>query len=137
MTQINAYLHFNGNCREAMTFYKECLGGELKLMTAGESPMAGQLPAAQHNHIMHGTLINKGIALMASDMMSPDGVTHGNAISLTLVCSNKAEIENFFSKLSAGGKVLHALKEEFFGTYGDLTDKYGISWMFNYEKPKA
>ena len=28
MTHINAYLNFNGNCREAMTFYAECLGGE-------------------------------------------------------------------------------------------------------------
>ena len=27
MTRINAYLHFAGNCREAMTFYQECLGG--------------------------------------------------------------------------------------------------------------
>ena len=134
MTQLNAYLHFNGNCREAMTFYKECLGGELKLQTVGESPMASQMPAAQHKNILHATLTNKGIALMGSDMVGPGGVTHGNAISLTVVCSSKTEIETFFAKLSAGGKVMHALKEEFFGTYGDLTDKYGISWMFNFDK---
>jgi PhnB protein len=36
MTQINGYLHFNGDCREAMTFYRECLGGELSLQTIGE-----------------------------------------------------------------------------------------------------
>jgi PhnB protein len=44
MTQLNAYLHFNGNCREAMTFYQACLGGELKMQAVGESPMAGQMP---------------------------------------------------------------------------------------------
>jgi PhnB protein len=137
MTQINAYLRFNGNCAEAMTFYKECLGGVVKLMTVGESPMASQMPAAQHKNIMHATLVNKGIMLMGSDMTGPDGVMHGNAISLTVVCSSKTEIETFFAKLSAGGKVMHALKEEFFGTHGDLTDKFGLSWMFNYEKPKA
>ena len=27
-TAINPYLAFNGNCREAMTFYKEALDGE-------------------------------------------------------------------------------------------------------------
>jgi PhnB protein len=32
MTEINPYLNFNGSCREAMNFYKECLGGELTLM---------------------------------------------------------------------------------------------------------
>ena len=33
MTQINAHLTFNGNCHEAMTFYKECFGGELSMQT--------------------------------------------------------------------------------------------------------
>ena len=134
MTQLNAYLHFNGNCREAMTFYKDSLGGELVMQTVGESPMAGQMPAAQRKNILHASLTNKGMALMGSDMNGPGGVKHGNAISLTVVCSSKTEIEALSAKLSAGGKVLHPLKEEFFGTYGDLTDKYGIHWMLNYDK---
>jgi uncharacterized glyoxalase superfamily protein PhnB len=46
------------------------------------------------------------------------------------VCSSKSEIRSFFASLSAGGQVTHDLKEEFFGTYGDLNDKYGIGWMF-------
>ena len=33
MKEINAYLIFNGNCREAMTFYQKCLGAELQLIT--------------------------------------------------------------------------------------------------------
>ena len=41
MAQLNAYLRFNGKCREAMTFYQACLGGELTIQTVGESPMAG------------------------------------------------------------------------------------------------
>ena len=28
MKQLNAYLRFDGNCREAMSFYQECLGGD-------------------------------------------------------------------------------------------------------------
>jgi PhnB protein len=39
MTQINAYLTLNGNCREAMTFYKECLGGELTMQAVEDSPI--------------------------------------------------------------------------------------------------
>jgi PhnB protein len=45
MTQINSYLTFNGNCREAMNFYKDCLGGELNLQTIAESPLADKMPA--------------------------------------------------------------------------------------------
>jgi len=137
MTQISAYLHFNGNCREAMTFYQGCLGGKLALQTVGESPMAARMPAEAQKQILHAALTSGGITLMASDMIGQEGVTKGNNISLSLVCSSREEIESLFSKLSAGGKVSHPLKEEFFGTHGNLTDKYGINWMFTYEKPKA
>ena len=68
--------------------------------------------------------------LMASDMMGPEGVVKGNAIYLCVIGSSKEEIEPIFAKLSEGGNVGHPLKEEFFGTYGDLTDKFGIDWMF-------
>ena len=137
MTEINPCLHFDGNCREAMTFYRESLGGELVLRAVGDSPMVSQMPAEAQKKILHASLRNGGIVLLASDMVGPEGFKKGNAVSLTPVCSSEAEIESSFSKLSAGGKVAHPLKEEFFGAYGDLTDKYGISWMFNYEKPKA
>ncbi len=28
MATLSAYLMFNGNCKEAMEFYKSCLGGK-------------------------------------------------------------------------------------------------------------
>jgi len=30
--KLNPYLHFNGNCREAMEFYAEVLGGKVLAM---------------------------------------------------------------------------------------------------------
>jgi PhnB protein len=56
MTQINPYLHFDGNCREAMTFYRESLGGELALQAVGDSPMASQMPAEAQKKILHASL---------------------------------------------------------------------------------
>ena len=139
MTQINAYLFFNGNCREAMTFYKECLGGELTMQTVEGSPAENQMPAEAKQHIMHASLIKDGLVLMGSDMVGPDGVVKGNIISLLLNCSSEEEIKSFFSKLSLGGQIIGPLKEEFWGaTFGQLTDKFGMSWMLNYAKtPQA
>jgi len=130
MPQLNPYLLFSGNCREAMTFYKSCLGGELTIQTIGETPMAGQMPPAMQDKIMHSVLAKDGIVLMASDMVGPEGVKNGNAITLAIMGSSKAEIEPVFAKLSAGANVLHPLTEEWFGTFGDLVDKFGIGWMF-------
>ena len=42
MNGVKPYLNFNGNCEEAINFYKEALGGELMFMQRyGESPMEG------------------------------------------------------------------------------------------------
>ena len=130
VTQINPYLTFNGNCRKAMTFYKECLGGELSLMTVEDSPMAQQWPKHIQKNILHASLVKDNLILLASDMAPAEGAVYGNAISLALNCSNEKEINNYFKKLSAGGKVTHPLHKFFDGTIGALTDQFGTNWVF-------
>jgi PhnB protein len=135
MARIDAYLRFDGNCRQAMTFYKECLGGELDLQSVGESAMAGQMPPETHKRIMHSTLRKGDLVLLGSDMMEDGGAKKGNTVTLALNCSSEEEINRFYRKLSAGGKETYPLKTEFWGaTFGQLTDKFGIDWMLNYDK---
>ena len=66
MTQINAYLNFNGNTREAMSFYQQCLGGELVMQKISESPMAAQMPSEMGPKILHSSLTKNGLVLMAT-----------------------------------------------------------------------
>ncbi|MBL0742485.1 VOC family protein [Chryseolinea lacunae] len=133
-TQINAYLNFNGSCREAMTFYHDCFGGELTLQKISESPMAAQMPSEEGAKILHGLLSNNDIQLMGSDMMGAS-LVNGNVVSLCLNCSSDEEINTFFTKLSAGGKVKTPVHQSFWGAlYGELTDRYGMNWMLNYSK---
>lgn len=134
MTQINAYLNFNGQCREAMTFYQQCLGGELVLQKISESPMAARMPSEMGAKILHSSLTNENIVLMASDMMG-NNIVKGNSIGLCMSCGSSEEINSFFNNLSAGGKIIEPLHQSFWGaTFGVLTDKFGINWMFNYSK---
>ena len=136
MAQLNPYLHFNGNCAEAMTFYKDCLGGELTLLTVGQSQMAGQMPPEAHKSIMHSVLKKDNLVVMASDMFEgkPE---QGNMLSLCLISDNIDELKTWFNKLSKGGKVGHDLKVEYFGTFGDLTDKFGMDWLFQSDQKSA
>jgi PhnB protein len=136
MTQLNPYLHFDGNCREAMTWYQGILGGELTCMTVGESPMAARMPAQAHGRILHALLTAEAVTIMGSDMMGPDPLARGNGSSLSLSCDSKADVERIFAALAAGGKVLHPLADEFFGTHGNLVDRFGVSWMLTFEPPK-
>jgi PhnB protein len=135
MSQINSYITFNGNCREAMTFYKECLGGELTFQTIGESPIADQMPQKMKASILHSTLTTESFILMGSDMTPETGLVKGNAVSLMLNCSSESDIRMFFEKLSDGGTIKHALENTFWGAlFGDLTDKYENNWILNFEK---
>ncbi len=135
MSTINSYLTFNGNCREAMTFYKKCLGGELVFQTIGESPLSEKMSKKMKDCILHSTLTNGTLLLMGSDMVSENGLTKGNAVSLTLNCNSEKEIKSCYKKLSAGGQVNHPLEDTFWGAlFAGLTDKYGNIWMLNYQK---
>ncbi|MBC7934267.1 MAG: VOC family protein [Rhizobacter sp.] len=134
MTQINAYINFNGQCREAMRFYQQCLGGELNLQKISESPMAAQMPSEKGGEILHGTLISNAIVIMASDISAALFVK-GNNVNLCLQCSSKQELENFFESLSAAGHISTPLHQTFWGaTYGEFTDRFGINWILNYSK---
>ncbi len=135
MAKISAYITFNGNCREAMNFYKNCLGGELQLQTIGDSPFAEEMPKRMKEFILHSTLMKDDLLLMASDMVSEDGLTSGNTVSLMLNCNSEDEIQECYAKLSWGGTKTHPLERTFWGAlFGNLTDKFGNHWLLHYQK---
>lgn len=118
-----------------MNFYKECLGGELSLMTVKGSPMEGQMPAQYNNSILHAHLKGDGFDIMASDM-SPEAIKEGNDNHMCLTYTNEEETRKVFDALSAGGKIMHPLSQMFFGLLGDFIDKYGKRWMTTCENKK-
>ena len=135
MKEINAYVNFSGNCREAMTFYKKCLGGELTFQTVGESPLSEKMPEKMKNCIVHSTLINGSLLLMGSDIVSGAGLVKGNSVSLVLSCKSEKEIRACYKKLSQGGEQTHPLENTFWNAlFGGLKDKYGNTWMLNYNR---
>ena len=132
MSTINSYLTFNGNCREAMVFYQQCLGGELFFQTVGESPLSEKMPKKMKDLILQSTLISGSLLLMGSDMTSETGLIRGNAVAMILNSGNEKEIKNCYKKLSAGGQVTHPLQKNFWGAiFGSLTDKFGNNWLLN------
>lgn len=140
MSKLSPYLHLDGTTREAMAFYKEVLGGEVQVMTVGEMPGAAEMDVpgssgvkADPNKVMHATLTKGDWVLMAADMMDPSSFTKGDNVSLTLVCESKAEIEEVFKKLSAGGDVFQPLSQMPFGWFASFTDKFGVDWMLQYD----
>lgn len=137
MSVLIPYLNFEGNCNEAMNFYKECFAGELVVQTVAESPMADQMPLEMKDLVLHARLEKGNIIIMASDAMDKEMV-NGSMITLMIQCDSEEEINSYFANLSSGGVVSMPLSKQFWGaTYGQLTDKFGVLWSLNYENSQG
>jgi PhnB protein len=135
MKRLNPYINFGGKAREAMTFYRDTLGGELSLMTIGESPVPCEDNKDAKDAIMHSSLEGGNFSLMGTDMGDPAEAGKQGSIAICADCSSEEEVRRLYDALSAGGKVEHPLNEAFWGgLFGVLQDKYGIVWMLNYAK---
>ena len=135
MAHLSPHIAYPGNCREALSFYHSCIGGELKLMRVGDTAMCDQLPADAQDKIMHGMLTTDSFVLMACDALDPrNAYAPGNNIAMCLNCSSDEEINTLFAKLGEGGTVVDPLADMFWGgKFGTLIDRFGTEWMFNFD----
>lgn len=131
----NAYLFFDGNCREAMNFYQNIFGGDLQMQTYGDIDKS--CPDAMKDGIMHARLSGGDILLMGSD--DPRSSTLGTGKThLALGGTNDKKLRHIFDALSAGGKVGVKLEKQIWGdVYGDLVDKFDVHWMVNISSGNA
>ena len=134
---VLTYLSFNGNCREALDFYRSVFGGEYVIIqTFGDGPPDMGVPESDRDKIMHATLTVGDGVIMGSDMPSNFGPPPvvGNNFSLSYPTQSREETDELFAKMSEGGKVTMPLQDMFWGSYfGACTDKFGINWQFDYE----
>lgn len=140
MARVSTYLNFPRCSEEAFHFYRSVFGGDFNgpIHRFGEiPPHEGQppMPEADKNLVMHVELaIVGGHVLMGTDAPESMGFTvrPGNNVFINLEPDTRAETDRLFAGLAEGGKVDTPLQEMFWGAYyGSLTDRYGVSWMFN------
>lgn len=123
------YIHFDGNCREAMDFYVETLGATItEMSTYGEAPGAGA-PEGERDWIIYASLLIGDRPLMMSDAPGQfQEKRQGFNISIGL--ESVDEIERVYAALRDGGVVRMELQETFFAKrFAMLTDRFGTPWM--------
>ncbi len=133
MASVTPYLTFNGNCEEAIEFYCEALDGDIvSLQRFGDVP--DMAPADMADKIMHCVLAADDVIIMASDSTPSQPVSPGTNVHLSLDFDSLEELQDAFEALSEGGTVTMPLQDTFWGArFGMLVDRYGVSWMFNYD----
>jgi PhnB protein len=140
MLNLTPFLLFDGNCAEAMEFYRNCLGGELKLTKISETPMQSQMPPELHNKVAHAHLKSGVIEISATDWMhATRRPKQGNTVAMYLNGGKYDELRAIFDRLADGADpaLLDDLRDLPFGSYGHLADKFGVHWFFQGEKKEG
>ena len=129
---VEPYLCFNGNCEQAVAFYRKALGAEvdmtMRFKENPDSPPPGTVPPNWGEKIMHTSFRVGSSRIMASDGCSATPGFSGFSLSVTL--PNDADAKRAFTALSEGGQVTMPLGKTFWSQcFGMLTDRFGIGWM--------
>jgi predicted 3-demethylubiquinone-9 3-methyltransferase (glyoxalase superfamily) len=114
MQKITPFLWFDKEAEEAMHFYVSIFKNS-KVKGVTHYGEAGPGPA--------GTVMTASFELNGQEFVALNGGPNfkfTEAISFVVNCETQAEIEEFWEKLSAGGKTVQC---------GWLKDKYGLSWQ--------
>ncbi len=125
-------LSFNGQCRAAFDFYRQCLGAQSRdYMTWGESPMANEVSPELHDKVMHTSLSVGDFELMGSDS-SPERYQKPQGFAVVITINDVAKAEHIFQALAEKGEIQMPMEETFWAArFGLLVDQFGIPWMVN------
>ncbi|WP_394825600.1 VOC family protein [Pendulispora albinea] len=129
---LNPYVFFSGNAAEALKFYEKTLGAKVDgLMQFGDVKDAPGGPEDKHR-VMHALVKLGDAAIMVSDVMPGQNASTVSNVEICLDFDTVEDLLQKFDALSAGGKVIMAPHDTFWGAkFGTLKDKFNIHWMFN------
>jgi PhnB protein len=136
ITQVNPYIHFNGDAAQAIKHYEAVLGAKVeRSMTYGQMP--GNTPKDENkDRVMHCALKLGACTLMLSDAPAEHVGIIGTNVEVSLAYDDEDELRKAFDGLSKDGQVVFPLHEAFWGgTFGMLVDGFGVHWMFTHERP--
>jgi PhnB protein len=138
--QLEIFINFDGNCREAVEFYAKVFKSEVRnLMTYADVPPDPKYPLkeADRNRIVYAGIPIGGMTVMFMDLPSDSPFTVGDNITPTISTDNKDEVTRLFNELKEGGEVYMELQKAFFSEwYGMVKDKFGVIWQILHYVPQ-
>ena len=129
---VTPHLNFRGRAREALTFYREALGGELAVVTYADAH-AAQDPA-EADQVMWGQVVApNGARVMAYDVPGATAYDAGTiAFFVSLRGTDADEVAALWTGLADGATILQDLGPSGWAPlYGMLRDRFGVTWVLD------
>jgi PhnB protein len=128
---------FDGQCRAAFTRYHQVLGGDCRMLTFGESPMAADVEPKWHDRIVHATLQVDDVELAGADVLPQDYATP-QGFSVLLAFEDTARGAHVFNELARGGNIRFPFQRTFWSPgFGVLVDAFGVPWEVSCDEPPS
>ncbi|MBU2694256.1 VOC family protein [Pimelobacter sp. 30-1] len=132
---LNPYINWRGQAREAMEFYRSVLGGELQVMTfADMGGTAMGVAEAEVDWVMHAALsVSDSVLLMGADHpQHVPGEPQQQQVSISGPAEDEATLRAWWDGLSEGATIHQPLEKAPWGdSFGMLEDRYGVQWLVN------
>ena len=112
--RVTPFLWFDSNAEEAVDFYLNIFKNSRRI---------GELRSSADTTVPAGKVLTVTFELDGQRFTALNGGPHfkfTEAISFVVRCDNQQEVDEYWSKLSAGGSE---------GQCGWLKDKFGLSWQ--------
>ncbi|MFM0759853.1 VOC family protein [Streptococcus suis] len=131
---MEVYLVTNGNGLEAIEFYKNALGATVEQVNLFKDFLP-DCPAELKNYVMNAQFRLNGQRFMLSDNNPEMPYTVGDNITVALITDDAETAQELYSKLSVDATAINMELQAvpWSPAYGNVTDKFGISWQINAE----
>ncbi|MDQ1084547.1 MULTISPECIES: glyoxalase/bleomycin resistance/extradiol dioxygenase family protein [Microbacterium] len=133
-TSLVVYISFSGAAREAMTFYQTVFGGELAIHTFADFGVSD----APAEGVMHSELRADGFTVMGADAFGEPAAGWGKGrVQAAFMSDETDRVRGFYDRfVERGAEVVTPLEKQVWGDlYGEVTDPWGVAWMFNIAAP--
>ena len=137
--KIAPYLHFNGDCAQALALYEEAFGAKADVMRYGDAPPSEGYapPPGTEDFIMHAQIVVGGAELMLCDLTPDMPASFGNGIAIHVTFDSEARVDAAFGALKEGGSVEMEPQETFWSKrFASLADRFGVRWMLSVGCPE-
>ncbi len=129
---LTPYITLEGKVKEAIRFYEEAIGAEvLSLATYGDMPdMPETFTDELKELVAHAKLKVGGSELMLSDAFGGSAIEAGKRVTICITTNDVEHSRGIFEALQQGGTINMPFKEEPFSPgFGDVTDKFGVTFQ--------
>ena len=132
-TTVTPFLMFEGEAGAAIDFYKTVFNEtKIKSMTKYEAGERGE--NGKNGSVKLATILTAGQKIKCTDRPIKHGFGFTPSFSFFVECENEAQLNERFTKLLDGGKVMMPVDNYGFSKkFGWVSDKFGVSWQLNLE----